>query len=209
MNITDFTLKLIFILIPGAMASLIFEKLTVHRPWNSFKFTAHSILFGLLAYLSTDWFINAINKIFNARWRALSILNTLTDNAIPFIEIGKATVAGVLIGLISSAVDHHKWINRIAHYLNISNKIGDINLYSHFLTARDIIIVQLRDTVTNQTYKGIVGGYFETDEFKEIVLFDVAVYSNEKEGNSELTELYRLKALYLSRPKDEILIEVP
>src|SRR5690349_9167551 len=128
MNITDFTLKLIFILIPGAMASLIFEKLTVHRPWNSFKFTAHSILFGLLAYLVTDWFINCVNVVFGARWKLLSILNALAKTEIPFIEIGKATVTGIIIGFFSSAVDHHKWINKFAIYLNLSRKFGDTNL---------------------------------------------------------------------------------
>lgn len=208
MNITDFTLKLIFILIPGAMASLIFEKLTVHRPWNSFKFTAHSILFGLLAYLVTDWFVNAVNLVFGVRWKTLAILNTLSDDQIPFVEIGKATITGIVIGFVASAVDHHKWINRLARYLNLSHKHGDINLYSHFLESKEVTFIQFRDSVTNLIFEGFVDYYFETDDFKEIVLTDVTVLKNSPD-NSAMTGLYKLKALYLSRAKDDILIEIP
>lgn len=190
------------------MASLIFEKLTVHRPWNSFKFTAHSILFGLLAYLATDWLINSMNAIFNVRWKVLSILNTLSNNQIPFIEIGKATVTGIVIGFVASAVDYHKWINRFAMYLNLSRKFGDNNLYSHFLESKEITFVHLRDSATNFIFEGFVYSYLENDELKEIVLTDVKVFKSSPIDNT-LVGLYKLKALYLSRPKDDILIEIP
>jgi hypothetical protein len=207
MNITDFTLKLIFILIPGAMASLIFEKLTVHRPWNSFKFTAHSILFGLLAYLVTDWFIKSVNGIFSVRWKLLSILNTLSSNQIPFIEIGKATITGIVIGFVASAVDHHKWINRFARYLNLSRKFGDINLYSDFLESKEITFIQFRDSTTNLIFQGFVDSFLENDELKEIVLSNVTVFKSS--SDDKLAALYKLKALYLSRRKDDVLIEIP
>jgi hypothetical protein len=57
---------------------------------------------------------------------------------IPFVEIGNASVTGIVLGLISSAIDHYKVINRIATRLKISNKYGDINLYSHFLNSPNI-----------------------------------------------------------------------
>lgn len=54
MEISELTLKLILLLIPGAVASIIYEKLTIQKKWPAFKFLAHSILFGALSYLLTQ-----------------------------------------------------------------------------------------------------------------------------------------------------------
>ncbi len=138
MDISELTLKLIFVLIPGALASLLFEKLTIHKPWNSFKFIAHSILFGVLAYLMTGWFIEIINWTFKSEWNTLELMENIRSKKIPFVEIGQASIAGILLGFASSAIDHYKLINRFAARLKISNKYGDINLYSHFLNSPNI-----------------------------------------------------------------------
>ena len=50
----------------------------------------------------------------------------------------------------------------------------------------------------------MVNSYSETAEFKEIVLRDVKVYDY---TTSQL--MYELDKVYLSRPKDGIIIEVP
>ena len=51
MNLSEIALKLIIILIPGILCTLIIEKLTVHKKWSSFKFGIHSIITGALSYL--------------------------------------------------------------------------------------------------------------------------------------------------------------
>ena len=208
MDISELTLKLIFVLIPGALASLLFEKLTIHKPWNSFKFVSHSILFGVLAYLFTGLFIKFWNWLFHANWNELDIMKNIASKEIPFVEIGNATVTGIILGLISSAFDHYKVINRFATWLRISNKYGDINLYSHFLNSPNIAPVYFRDLKSNLTYHGLVESFSENEEIREIVLRNVRVYYNEGKSE-EITELYQLNAVYLSRSKDDVLIEVP
>lgn len=208
MDISELTLKLIFVLIPGALASLLFEKLTIHKPWNSFKFVSHSILFGVLAYLLTGIFIKFWNGIFDSNWKALGIMKNIASKEIPFVEIGNASVTGIILGFISSAMDHYKVINRLAIWLKISNKYGDINLYSHFLNSLYIDPVYFRDLKSNLTYHGLVEWYSENEEIREIVLTKVRVYYNESKSE-EITELYQLNYVYLSRSKDDILIELP
>lgn len=208
MDISNLTLKLIFILIPGAIAGLIFEKLTVHKPWNNFKFIAQSILFGLLAYLNTGWFIKLMNAVFNVEWSTLTLWANLAGKEIPFSEIGKATIAGILIGFIASAIDHHKIVNRFAAWMGISIKYDDINLYSHFLSSPILKQIHFKDFISGYIYRGTVESYWETDEIKEIVLRNVTVYENNSDDKRVLVELYKLDAVYLSRPKDEVLIEI-
>jgi hypothetical protein len=208
MDISELTIKLIFVLIPGALASLIFEKLTIHKPWNSFKFVSHSILFGVLAYLFTGLFIRFWNYLFDGNWNALDIMKNIASKEIPFVEIGNASVTGIILGLISSAIDHYKVINRIAIWLKISNKYGDINLYSHFLNSPNIGPVYFRDLKSNLTYHGLVELFSENEEIREILLRNVRVYYNEGKAD-EIMELYQLNAVYLSRSKDDVLIEIP
>ena len=59
---SELTIKLIIILIPGAIATLIFGKLILHKEWSSFRFVLYSILFGIVSYVNT---ISTSSRYFN------------------------------------------------------------------------------------------------------------------------------------------------
>lgn len=200
MEISEFTLKLIILLIPGAIASVIFEKLTIHRKWTAFQFVSNSILFGGTSYLLAQLFFNICgqDQALTNFWRNLS------SKEIPFSAILKAIIASVIIGFACSALDHYKVLNNLAKKLRITNKYGDENLYSYFLNAKNVNEVYLRDIKNNITYHGMIDSYSETSEFKEIVLREVKVYNYETSDFA-----YEVDKIYLSRPKDDIIIEVP
>ena len=63
--------------------------------------------------------------------------------------------------------------------------------------------VYVRYIKHNLTYLGNVLSFSETDEFKELVLSNVSVYSYDK---SEL--LYEVGEIYLSLSKDDLIIEL-
>lgn len=200
MEISELTLKLIIILIPGAIASRIYQKVTIHEKWTSFQFIANSILFGGVSYLITELFIH----LCYGDERLLSFWNDLPSTDIPYDIVLKTCLTGVLIGLSVSALDHFKLLNWFAKRIKISNKYGDENLYSHFLNAKNVQEVYVRDIENNTTYHGVVDSFSETDDTCELVLWDVAVYSNDPyELNNELDKVY------LSRPKSSITIELP
>jgi|SRR5690554_954128 len=201
MEISELTFKLIIILIPGAIATRIYQKVTIHSKWSTFQFIANAILFGSFSYLFTELFIN---------WcygdtRLLDFWNDLPSSKIPYDLVLKACVFSVLIGLSISALDHFKIINWIAKTIKISNKYGDENLYSYFLNAKNVSEVYIRDNHNNTTYHGIIDSFSETDDTFEIVLWDVAIYSNDKDEEP----LYLLDKIYLSREKKNITIELP
>jgi len=54
------------------------------------------------------------------------------------------------------------------------------------------------------TYHGVVAAFSETDEIKEIVLNDVTVYQYDTSD-----KLYDIERIYLSKPKDSLIIESP
>lgn len=193
MDISELALKLIILLLPGAIAALIFEKLALHKQWNDFKFVFHAILFGGLSYVVLGIFYNET-----------SFWQNLSAKEIPFSTVWKASVIGVIIGFIAVAADTHKWLTKFCRKLKISTKYGDENLYSYFLNSKDVVEVYIRDKENNFTYWGFVDSFSEKDNVSEIVLYSVKVFEY---TSSE--QLYELDKLYLSREKCNISIELP
>lgn len=200
MEISELTLKLIIILIPGAIATRVYQKVTIHDKWTSFQFIANSILFGSFSYLITELIIV---ELYDDK-RLINFWNDLSTSEIPYDIVLKTCVTALFIGLVVSAIDHFKILNWFAKKIKISNKYGDENLYSHFLNASNVSEIYVRDLENNTTYHGMIDSFSETDTTCEIVLWDVAVYSND---TSELAN--KLDKVYLSRPKNNITIELP
>ncbi|MGN6396552.1 MAG: hypothetical protein ACTHMI_13370 [Mucilaginibacter sp.] len=200
MQVSELTLKLILLLIPGAIASVIFEKLTIHKKWTPFQFVANSIMFGALSYLTAQ-LVSSITcqpLVLEAFWQ------NLPTKDIPYNVILWGAAVAPFIGLMFTLLDYYRVINKIGSFLCISNKYGDLNLFTHFLNSPEVTEIYVRDIQSNITYHGKLHSYSETDDIKELLLYDVDVYNYE---SGELS--YKVFSLYLSKPKDCIVIEVP
>ena len=200
MEISELTLKLILLLIPGSIACIVYERLTIHKSWNSFKFITNAILFGGISYLVAQLIFNVCtdDKNFELFWE------NLPTKEIPYNVIIKAAVVSVFVGLTATGIDQYKIINSIGKKLKLTNKYGDENLYSYFLNAQDVDEVYVRDIENKLTYHGLVNSFSENDITNEIVLIDVIVYDYESSD-----ELYRLDKIYLSRSRNNLIIELP
>jgi len=200
MEVSELTLKLIILLTPGAIACLIFEKLTIHKKWAPFNFIANSILFGGISYLVAQPILNifGLGQSLNNLW-----LN-LPSKEIPFSAMLATSLISIPVGLICAGLDNFKIINRVGKFLGWTSKYGDENLFYYFLQADNIQEVYLRDIPKNITYHGMIDYYSEADGFKEIVLSHVKIYDYK---TSDF--MYKVDKIYLSYPNDSIVIEVP
>lgn len=210
MEISALTLKLIILLIPGALGTIVYRRLIIqHKPQSDFMFVIISIMFGMFSYLILQilnyFFVLLINicKDPNIDYYAIDTFANLSNgNAIPYLEVFWASLFCIFLGFVISKIDHKKTINNIARKWNVSNKYGDENLYSYFLNSPDTTWVYIRDIENSLTYFGNVEMFSETTEYKEIVLRDVTVFNY---PDSE--ELYDIDRIYLSLPKDKLIIE--
>ncbi|WP_158850445.1 hypothetical protein [Algibacter sp. L1A34] len=204
---SELTIKLIIILIPGALATLIFGKLILHKEWSSFRFVLYSILFGVVSYLILQLLNNGINLCISADFNKLpelTIWSNLNDaSLIPYKEVGFASIISIIIAFFVSMIENKKVINKIAGFLGVSEKYGDENLYSMFLSSKNVEFIYLRDIKNQLTYHGWVKSFSENDTISEIRLCDVAVYNY---TDSEF--LYEVEEVYLSLNKQEIIIEL-
>ena len=209
MEISELTLKLIIILIPGAIATVIIDKLTIHKEWLPFKFVVNSIILGIFSYLTLQLFENFlvfIHNIFSNQviaYTNLTIWNTLEDSKnIPYKEVIYSAICGVFVGGIGTLFENIRVINKIGKKLKLTNKYGHENLFSYFLNKKETGYVYLRNFKNDITYLGYVKSFCETETTSEIVLADVSIYTCE---SSEF--LYEIDEIYLSFPKTEIIIE--
>ncbi len=200
---TELTLKLIIILIPGALATIIFGKLIMHKEWTNFKFILFSILFGIFSYLILQVFLELINWVFAKEIADLSLWASLTDaKEIPYREVLYSSLISIILAFFISFVENRKWINNFAKALKISSKYGEENLFSRFLNDPETEYIYLRDFKNNLTYHGWVKSFSENANVSEIRLSEVTVYSYD---NSEF--LYDIDEIYLSLGKSDIKIE--
>lgn len=209
MELSAFTLKLIILLIPGALGALILQRLTLQKKaWTPFRFFVNAIMVGLFAYLINELIIRSINGISfgYVSLDSLSIWDELGNSessVIPYGEVLLATLTGIIIGLILTKGDNFKWLYKLASKCNLSYKYGDENLFSYYLfNLNEYVYVRCRRQ--GFTYLGRVKSFSETDELKELVLIEVIVHDY---NSSE--ELYELCEIYLSLLKDDIIIELP
>ena len=200
MEISELTLKLILLLVPGSIACIIYERLTIHKQWTSFKFITNAILFGGISYILAQLVFN----IFTIDNSFISFWKNLPTKEIPYSVILKASIISIFIGLAATGLDHYKIINRFGRWLNLSNKYGDENLYSYFLNAKEVDEVYVRDIENKLTYHGLINSYSENNNIKEIVLIDVVVYDY-----NTSKKLYELDKIYLSKSNDNLIIELP
>jgi hypothetical protein len=198
-TISALALKLILILIPGGLATLILEKLTTYLKWEPFKFIINSILLGGLSYLISDliFYIFYADDIKNF-WL------TFTSNDIPFWEIIRATGISMFIGFGAAWIENKKMITRFARKFRIADKYGEENLYSYFLNSKEVTEVYVRDIANNLTFHGEVDSFSENELISEITLRHVKVYKYD-----DSAFLYDMPKVFLSRAKNTIFIEVP
>ena len=209
MEISELTLKIIILLIPGAIATVIIDKLTIHKEWTPFKFIVNSIILGVFSYLSLQLaenflvFLDNITNDQHSRYNNLTIWSTLNDSKnIPYIEVINSAVFGILVGGIGTLAENYRIINKLGQKFKLTNKYGHENLYSYFLNKEETGYVYLRNFKNDTTYLGYVKSFCETETVSEIVLANVSIYTC---STSEF--LYEVGEIYLSFVKTEIIIE--
>lgn len=200
---------LIVILMPGIIANVICDKITVHSKWTSFKFSLYAFVLGMscyvclqIIYYAIDWYqattFSEINLTHLEVWGA-----SVADNPkIPAIEVVFATMLSLPISFFAAFLINHKIFNKIATFFCISTKYGDENLFSYYLNADEIDWIYVRDIDRELTYEGRIVSYSENDLMQEIVMSEVTVY-NYKDS----AELYSVPTIYLTKPIGIFIIE--
>lgn len=183
---TEFTIKLLFLFLPGIIATLVIDVLTTHRKRNIFYFIIYSFVFGTFSYLILNILIKINNWIVEKRgyyptWNS-KFLDAVynSDISINTNEVLSSSIIGIIVGLFTVFIINHKLVYRIAKKLKISNKHSDGDIWEYVFSSADVEWVVIRDEEEGIIYQGSVTAYSEKDEKRELLLSNVKVYKEEE-----------------------------
>lgn len=202
MTLSEFTLRIILIFLPGLIALIIVEQLIVHKEVKPYRFFLNSLILGFLCYLL--YYPISLIPFFNLKF---NFFQSLLDNKLPlyFWEIFTATLLSVPLGFIVSLLINRKVLHKAAQRLNISNKFGDFDVWSYILNSDVPGWVVIRDVENDLMYEGWIQASSDgTENNNELFLRDVKVFIN-----STAQELYKTPGLYFPKKRENLTIEFP
>jgi hypothetical protein len=213
---SQLVIVVIVVLLPGILATSIADKLTVHSAWDSFKFPLYALLLGVLTYsllqllvygwniLAYAWNVGSAHRSRTIEWTTLTIWNVTRNGNSPIsaLEIVAAVLLAIPVSFIASACVYHKVISTVGHWMHVTSKYGDENLYFYFMNMKDNEWIYVRDKENNLTYEGRAGWHSASEHVHELVLDDVTVYRYE-----DSARLYSVPTVYLSREIGKLVIE--
>lgn len=207
MEISAFVLRVLVLLMPGVVSALLFEKLTIHRPWTNFRFLIYTFLFGATVYLvlsiasfSFDYLCD-LNG-YESQWR-IAFWDALLNESkrVSFLEVGLSMLIAVPIAFAASAGASRNLVNRFGVKLRTTRKYGDEPLYYAELASLGKPLLRVW-TEQGLVYEGEIRSLSKESGFNELALEDVIVCDR------RLVELYRLKMVFFSFEESNVVIEV-
>jgi hypothetical protein len=199
MTLSEFTLRIIFIFLPGLIASIIIEELTVHAETKPYRLFLNSLMLGLFCYFL--YYLISLVPFFNLKFHFLQNLSKL---ALDFKEIIIVTLISIPLGFLISLAINQKYLHKIAKKLHVSKKHGDIDVWSYLMNSKIPLWVVIRDMGNDLMYEGWVEAFSDSTEKDELFLVNVKVFRN-----STAEELYEIPGLYLPKKREHLTIEFP
>lgn len=211
MDITSFTIRVLIVLMPGLIAAVLVEQLTVHPKWEQFRFAVYSLILGCVTYVLYQIGINiylwVVAYIGGTKYQLqnLSFWYCMSDTeaSIKPAELFIACCISVILGMALVGLVQHKWLHRISKRIGISDKYGDENLYTYFMNSPQTTWLWIRDRENNIIYEGLKSALSESESVCEVVLTDVRVYHAVTQE-----KLYEIPAIYLSYAPGTLSIEM-
>lgn len=208
----ELSIKIIMILFPGIITTMLLDKITEHKPWNNFKYSIFIIFYGVMSYFIIQilYIVHLFYEVGKVGFdmKDVKILNVWDFNnketkEIPYQEIIKAGFVSFLLGIFISYIDHKECFSSLLLKLGITNKYGSYSTNYQLLksTRNNWIDITIWDK--NLFIRGIVISINETDGFCELCINNAEVFII---YNDSIESLYKVDYISLSEKPDNLLI---
>ncbi|MDH4121754.1 MAG: DUF6338 family protein [Deltaproteobacteria bacterium] len=180
MEVTDLLFRLILLFLPGIVAFILVDKLTVHKKFELDEKVLYSLILGLFSYLLYTLGLIAFQSL---GWADISrnpsffsaVSNTSTP--IDFWEIAVCIPVSVVTGFSVSYAISHRWVFRLGKFLRVTQKHGSPGALEYLINSNAQWVV-IRDAERDLMYYGKILLWSNPDERDEICLTEVKVYRN-------------------------------
>lgn len=214
MEITELVWKLFLLLVPGVVASLMLDQIANRNKQPVFRFIVESALFGIAAFLIMEFFYSLYNlslacfspdKKFEFGLNLL-IWDSLFNDALVVnkVELLISYLLSIPLGVVFGIIYSKRLVNKVFKRLNITNRYGDDDVWSHFLNLPSTDYIIVRDRQTSLSYYGLLHSFSDSKEKREILLYNVDVYSTDA-----WTFQHSSEYVFLELDKSNYSIEIP
>lgn len=201
MNIDIFTLRLVFILIPGIITYGIVSSLAPKTVRRNFVTFLQIFVYGMLSY--TLYYFAAKSIGGNLKPPVIFTTELLNSDAgLNFGEIVYATVFGVILGIFIVININYSLLIRVMRFLRITKRHSDVDTWSYVMNSKVEPWVTVRDQKKKLNYDGYIDVFSQGEGDRELLLSRVVVYDD-----STGDELYRVPLMYLPLKSVDFLLE--
>jgi hypothetical protein len=207
MEISEFTLRLLLLFLPGIVVTLIIERFTVSDEKRHFYFIIISFIMGILSYTLYTILLKLIDFIICKDIDTEVIfLKALIDKElkIEFSEVLLVSLLAIILGFAIAKIINAKLMFRFAQKIGITKKFAEIDVWGYLFNSEDDELrwVRVRDIENNLCYEGWVEAFSDIYKSNELFIRDVKVYVN-----SNGKKLYQVPGLYVARDPNKLTIE--
>lgn len=193
MNISEFTLTLIFLFLPGILGILLIGSLTMVKISEFKIFLLYVYLLSVISYLLSG---------FITGYQFINFLLQGNLNVTPK-EIFVATLASVTLSIIIIYIINLKLMYKLAAKMHLSTKYGSNDVWLTLFNDKETVWITLRPSNCEEYFVGEVEHFSDDNNIRELTLLNVAIY--EKENGKYLFSQDRI---YFSFPTNqEVTIE--
>jgi hypothetical protein len=197
-----FIVRILFLLLPGAIASSIYWKLKGRNTQKDREDLFQIVIFSLLSYL-TYAAITSLLSLFDFLWiriglqaKAFSYFKPFFDEKLPldFAEVFYTCLIAIPLGIIASYLYTHKTINKIGQKIGATTRFGDEDVWDFFHRSPDVRgnWITVRDHKMNLYYFCWIQSFSDSGKERELLLRDVDVFDNENGKH-----LYKIDVMYI------------
>ena len=203
MSLSDYTIRLMLLFLPGIIAFVIVDNLTSHKKTQTHHWIIYSFLLGFMSYMCWMIFCSIMHCIFEANIQA-HFLSSLTDikESIDFYEIRNVSFIAVMEGIFLVKAKKDRWLVRLAKYFNISNKFPEIDAWENCLALYSPAWIRVRDQANDRCYQGKLVSSSDENDRDGLVLQEVSVYTEQGQL------LYTVPVVYIPRKMEDLIIEL-
>ena len=200
----SFVFRLILIFLPGIVAFIIIDNLTIHRETKTHHWFFYPLLLGFICYAPWYLLVSSVQSVYGVNL-PFQFVTSITDMKahINFSEIIIASFTAIILGFLITWAMTNRFLFRLANFLNISDKFPEIDAWDNFVALYNPDWLTVRDLDNGLVYQGAFVSASDANDRDGIVLQDVRVYNEECEFQ------YWAPAIYISRKMDRLLIEMP
>ena len=205
MGISEFTLRIILLFLPGIISNLVLEHLTIIKDKGVFRFSIRALILGFLSYFAYYLLALFITSLFGKPDVQIGFFNALQSagSKIDFAEVAWVCIISVTLAAILSFALNRKFFIKGASILGLIREIPELNVWEHaFSASRGRNWVVIRDIKNDFMYQGWVNARSDTAHENELFLREVVVFAC-----STGEELYKAPGLFISRNKDDLTVE--